>query len=78
MNYSSFFRCIEGWSKVVNWAGARFSDSSARFLPSPKNGTSPDINRPQDFLPYVSFLLANDRRTFGVSAVTTGIRDIDF
>ena len=24
------FKCIEGWSKVVNWAGARLSDFTAR------------------------------------------------
>lgn len=49
-------KCIEGWSCVVNWAGARFSDFLARFLPNTKNRSQPDINRPQDFLPYVSLV----------------------
>lgn len=27
-------KCIEGWSIVVNWAGARFSDFAAKYAPS--------------------------------------------
>jgi DMSO/TMAO reductase YedYZ molybdopterin-dependent catalytic subunit len=27
------FKCIEGWSTIVNWAGVRFSDLVARYLP---------------------------------------------
>ena len=49
-------KCIEGWSTIVNWAGARFSDFIARFPPATHNGSQPDINRPQDFLPYVSLV----------------------
>lgn len=49
-------KCIEGWSVVVNWAGARFSDFIAKFLPLTKNNSAPDINRPQDFLPFVSLV----------------------
>jgi hypothetical protein len=124
-------KCIESWNCVVNWVGARFSDSLARFLPNTKNSNPPDISRPQDFLRYVSLvtpdggyyvgmdmpsilhpqtllvyecstthrsdwsrrpntassksnasgtsdLPANNRRTFGASTATTGIRDIDF
>lgn len=26
-------KCIEGWSQIVNWTGARFSDFAARFAP---------------------------------------------
>jgi hypothetical protein len=26
-------KCIEGWSQVVNWTGARFSDFAAKFAP---------------------------------------------
>jgi Oxidoreductase molybdopterin binding domain len=29
-------KCIEGWSQVVNWTGARFSDFAAKFAP-PEN-----------------------------------------
>jgi hypothetical protein len=49
-------KCIEGWSTIVNWAGARFSDFTARFLPATKSGSQPDINRPSDFAPYVSLV----------------------
>ncbi len=27
-------KCIEGWSVIVNWTGARFSDFAAQFAPS--------------------------------------------
>jgi DMSO/TMAO reductase YedYZ molybdopterin-dependent catalytic subunit len=27
------FKCIEGWSKIVNWGGARLSDFTARYAP---------------------------------------------
>ena len=49
-------KCIEGWSAVVNWAGVRFSDFLTRFLPATGSGSQPDLNRPQDFLPYVSLV----------------------
>ncbi|MEP6924457.1 MAG: molybdopterin-dependent oxidoreductase [Pyrinomonadaceae bacterium] len=29
-------KCIEGWSTIVNWAGARFSDFAAVFVPEAK------------------------------------------
>ena len=29
-------KCIEGWSQIVNWTGARFSDFAAKF-PPPEN-----------------------------------------
>ncbi len=29
-------KCIEGWSQIVNWTGARFSDFAAKFAP-PEN-----------------------------------------
>lgn len=29
-------KCIEGWSQVVNWTGARFSDFAAKFAPPEK------------------------------------------
>ena len=49
-------KCIEGWSTIVNWAGARFSDFIARYLPATKSGGAPDINRPHDFMSYVSLV----------------------
>ncbi len=49
-------KCIEGWSVIVNWAGARFSNFIARFLPATRNGSQPDINRAGDFVRYVSLI----------------------
>ena len=48
-------KCIEGWSVVVNWSGARFSDFIAKYQPKTRNGNAPDIqNNPENLLPYVS------------------------
>lgn len=49
-------KCVEGWSVVVNWAGVRFSDFLAAFLPETNNGKQPDINQPQNFVQYVSLV----------------------
>lgn len=49
------FKCIEGWSYIVKWTGARFSDFAAAYPPKTQSGASPDIAaRPHDLLPYVS------------------------
>ncbi len=54
-------KCIEGWSVIVNWAGCRFSDFAAKYLPPTRNGSPPDISkRPQDWVRYVS-LVTPDR-----------------
>lgn len=48
-------KCIEGWSVVVQWAGARFSDLAAKYLPNTIDGSRPDvINHPEKLLPYIS------------------------
>ena len=47
-------KCIEGWSAIVNWAGARFSDFAAAYNLATRDGTPPDIrNRPSDLIRYV-------------------------
>jgi DMSO/TMAO reductase YedYZ molybdopterin-dependent catalytic subunit len=47
-------KCIEGWSVIVNWAGARLSDFAAEFNPGTRNGTPPEVrNRPRDPVRYV-------------------------
>ncbi len=49
------FKCIEGWSYIVKWAGVRFSDFVAAYPPKTQSGSPTDIGtRPQDLLPYVS------------------------
>ena len=48
-------KCIEGWSILVTWAGAQFSDFAARYPPATQNGDAPDVaNKPENLLPYVS------------------------
>ena len=60
------FKCIEGWSVIVHWAGVRFSDFAAKYLPQTRNGTQPDVkNRPQDLLPYVSMTTPDEKYFVG-------------
>jgi len=49
------FKCIEGWSYIVKWAGVRFSDLVAEYPPKTVNGSDPDVaNRPHELVQYVS------------------------
>jgi len=50
------FKCVEGWSNIVNWAGVKLSDFMTKFLPQTKNGNQPDINNPGDFVSYISMV----------------------
>jgi DMSO/TMAO reductase YedYZ molybdopterin-dependent catalytic subunit len=52
-------RCIEGWNVVVHWAGVRFADFAARYLPATRSGKAPDLGHPEDLLPYVSIETPN-------------------
>ena len=55
------FKCIEGWSMIVNWAGVRFSDFVAAVRPNTKSGNPADIsNRPGDLLPYISLVTPDE------------------
>lgn len=45
--------CIEGWSIVVTWAGVRFRDFAAKYLPPTTDGSVPDLDKPQALVPYV-------------------------
>jgi DMSO/TMAO reductase YedYZ molybdopterin-dependent catalytic subunit len=50
-------KCIEGWSVVVNWAGARFSDFIRQYQPQTRNGNAPDTeNHPENLAQYVSMV----------------------
>jgi hypothetical protein len=54
-------KCIEGWSIIVNWAGARFSDFAAKYQPKTRDGSAPDIeNHPEYLLPYVSLVTPDE------------------
>ena len=47
-------KCIEGWSVVVHWAGARLSDFLARYPLATRSGHPADpLNPPADLAPYV-------------------------
>lgn len=55
------FKCIEGWSMIVHWAGVRFSDFAAVVGPKTKSGERADMrNRPDDLLPYVSLITPDE------------------
>ncbi|MEO8218554.1 MAG: molybdopterin-dependent oxidoreductase [Acidobacteriota bacterium] len=49
------FRCIEGWTMIVHWTGARLSDLVERFPPATRSGRRPDLeNHPDDLVRYVA------------------------
>ncbi len=48
-------KCIEGWSIIVQWAGVRFSDFAAKYLPNTIDGSRPDVaGYLEKLVPYVS------------------------
>jgi DMSO/TMAO reductase YedYZ molybdopterin-dependent catalytic subunit len=54
-------KCIEGWSIVVNWAGAKFSDFAQKYQPKTRNGSAPDIqNQPENLARYVSLVTPDE------------------
>ncbi len=59
-------KCIEGWSTIVHWAGVRFSDFAAKYLPQTINGSAPDITaRPDQLVPYVLIATPDDKYYVG-------------
>lgn len=47
-------KCIEGWSEVVHWAGARLSDFAAKYRLATRSGEAPNHSgRPGDLARYV-------------------------
>lgn len=48
------FKCIEGWSVIVQWAGARFTDFMRAYPPATVSGSTFSLDRPDDLPPYVS------------------------
>lgn len=48
-------KCIEGWSTIVHWAGARFSDFAAKYPPLTQSGDAPNVKKNAgDLVEYVS------------------------
>ncbi len=59
-------KCIEGWSTIVHWAGVRFSDFAATYLPQTINGSQPDIQgRPDQLVPYVYITTPDEKYYVG-------------
>lgn len=53
-------KCIEGWSVIVQWAGARLADLIAKYPPVTRSGDDPDVlRRPDDLVRYVSLETPN-------------------
>jgi DMSO/TMAO reductase YedYZ molybdopterin-dependent catalytic subunit len=47
-------KCIEGWSRIVRWGGARLLDFAERYPPATRSGQKADlINRRDDVPEYV-------------------------
>ncbi|HEX5410505.1 MAG TPA: molybdopterin-dependent oxidoreductase [Terriglobia bacterium] len=47
-------KCIEGWSIIVHWAGARFTDFMKAFPPRMRSGGAFSLDRAEDLPGYVS------------------------
>jgi DMSO/TMAO reductase YedYZ molybdopterin-dependent catalytic subunit len=59
-------KCIEGWSVVCNWTGARFSDFIAKYQPKTRDGNAPNMeNHPENLLPYVSLATPDENYYVG-------------
>jgi hypothetical protein len=59
-------KCIEGWSIIVNWAGARFSDFAVKYQPQTRSGSAPDIqNQPENLPSYVSLVTPDENYYVG-------------
>ena len=54
------FKCIEGWSVVVQWAGARFTDFMKAYPPETPSGGAFSLDHPEDLPPYVSMATPDD------------------
>lgn len=56
------FKCIEGWSTIIHWAGVRFSDFAKAYPPKTQSGAPADVaGRPEDLMPYVAMSTPNEQ-----------------
>lgn len=58
------FKCIEGWSTIVHWAGVRFSDFVAAYAPKNRDGSRGDVVNHPDALPRFVYLATPDEKYF--------------
>lgn len=47
------FKCIEGWSEVQHWGGARLSDFLAKHKLGTRSGNAPDPDNTDDLFKYI-------------------------
>jgi DMSO/TMAO reductase YedYZ molybdopterin-dependent catalytic subunit len=47
------FKCIEGWSQEMSYAGVRFSDFVRHYQLGTRSGEAPNVERPGDLFPFV-------------------------
>ncbi len=60
------FKCIEGWSTIVHWAGVRFSDFIAQYPPMTFSAALPDFTGlPHGLPPYVSLTTPDEKYYVG-------------
>ena len=47
------FKCVEGWSQIQHWGGARLSDFLERYKLATKSGNAPTPDHPGDLFKHV-------------------------
>ncbi len=62
------FKCIEGWSQIVSWAGVRLSDVLAHYPLATASGRAiADLAaQPPDVAPYVSLVTPDEKYYVGI------------
>ena len=60
-------KCIEGWSTVVHWGGARLADFLAKYPLATRSGQPADpLNPPADLAPYVGMRTPDEKYYVGL------------
>lgn len=62
------FKCVEGWSAVVAWAGVTLADLAAAYKLGTRSGGAPDLGRPVDLLAYVGLETPDRQYYVGLEA----------
>jgi DMSO/TMAO reductase YedYZ molybdopterin-dependent catalytic subunit len=64
-------KCIEGWSIIVTWGGARLSDFVNKYPPQTQSGEAPNVRRnPQDLLPFVGMSTPDGKYYIGMDMLS--------
>jgi DMSO/TMAO reductase YedYZ molybdopterin-dependent catalytic subunit len=70
--FTTEFKCIEGWSQIVTWAGVRLTDFLDRYPLATASGqpiTDPSAP-PADAAPYASFVTPDGQYYVGIELET--------